>query len=182
MGGQTTGPGERERIVLVGFMASGKSTVGAHLARELGWAFVDLDRLIETRHRATVAEIFAGRGEAFFRAEEQRVAEELAGLTRHVVATGGGAFARPATRATLQRGATVVWLRCDLQTVLSRIPADGSRPLAGSRETMARLLAEREPSYRLADVTVDSSPDGARGVANRVLEAVRQRWAEGVER
>jgi shikimate kinase len=174
--------GGPERIVLVGFMASGKSTVGALLARELGWGFVDLDRVIETRHGASVAEIFARRGEEFFRAEEQRVAEEVGSLTRHVVAAGGGAFAFPATRAALQRGAIVVWLRCDLPTVLSRIPDTGSRPLAGSRERMAGLLADREPFYRLADLTVDSSPDGAAGVARRILEAVRGRWAEGVER
>jgi len=174
--------GEPERIVLVGFMASGKTTVGALLARELGWGFVDLDRVVEARHATTVAEIFASRGEAFFRADEQRAAEELGGLVRHVVATGGGAFTFPATRAALQRGATVVWLRCDLPTMLSRIPDDQSRPLAGSRERMAGLLAEREPSYRLADLTVDSSSEGASGVARRIMEAIRGRGTEGVER
>jgi shikimate kinase len=174
--------GDPGRIVLVGFMGSGKTTVGAHLARHLGWRFLDLDRLIEARQALTVAEIFATRGEAFFRDEEQRAAEEAAGLTSHVVATGGGAFSLPATRAALQRGATVVWLRCDLETLLSRIPPDRSRPLAGSRERMAALLVEREPSYRLADLSVDSSPEGADGVARRILETIRQRGSRDAER
>jgi shikimate kinase len=178
------GPGAAEpgRIVLVGFMGSGKTTVGAFLARRLGWSFVDLDRLIEARHGMTVAEIFAVRGEAFFRSEEHRAAEEASGLTRHVVATGGGAFTFPATRAALRRESTVVWLRCDLDTLLSRIPADQSRPLAGSRERMAALLLEREPSYRLADLAVDSSSEEADGVARRILEAIRQRGSKDTER
>lgn len=182
MGQAASARGEPERIVLVGFMASGKTTVGGLLARDLGWGFVDLDRVIEARHGATVAEIFATRGEAFFRAEEQRAAEEVASLTRHVVATGGGAFTVATTRAALQHGAVVVWLRCDLPTILARIPDDRSRPLAGSRERMAALLAEREPSYRLADVTVDSSPTGAGDVARRIVEELGRHRAKGVER
>jgi shikimate kinase len=182
MGSEAPVRGEPERIVLVGFMASGKTTVGALLARDLGWGFVDLDRVIEARHGATVAEIFAARGEAFFRAEEQRAAEGVGSLTRHVVATGGGAFIPAATRAALQRGAVVVWLKCDLPTILARIPDDQSRPLAGSRERMTALLAEREPSYRLADVTVDSSSEGASDVARRIEEELRRRRAKGVER
>jgi shikimate kinase len=174
--------GDPDRIVLVGSMGSGKTTVGGLLARRLGWSFVDLDGLIEARHRATVAEIFASRGEAFFRAEELRAAEEAASLARHVVATGGGAFAVPATREALRRGSLVVWLQCGLETLLARIPDDRSRPLAGSRERMTALLAAREASYRLADIVVDSSSEGADGVAQRIVEAVRRRGSEGVER
>ncbi len=173
---------EPGRIVLVGFMGSGKSTVGALLARRLGWSFVDLDRLIEARHRMTVAEIFATRGEEFFRSEEMRPRKRRRDSTRHVVATGGGAFTFPATRAALRRESTVVWLRCDLDTMLSRIPPDQSRPLAGSRERMAALLVEREPSYRLADLAVDSSAEGADVVARRIVEAIRQRGSKDAER
>jgi shikimate kinase len=173
---------EPGRIVLVGFMASGKTTVGGLLARRLGWSFLDLDGMIEARTGSAVAEVFATRGEAFFRAEEQRAAEEVAGLRRHVVANGGGAFTFPATRVALQRDALVVWLRCDLETLLSRIPDDRSRPLAGSRERMAALLAEREPAYSLADLIVDSSREGADGVARRIVEAIRERGSEGVNR
>lgn len=160
-----------ERIVLVGFMGSGKTTVGRELARLLGWEFRDLDRSIEERAGLTIAEIFRGRGEAFFREQERRTALEVSGLTRCVVAAGGGAFSLPATRETLRRGAVTVWLRCDLPTLLARIPADGSRPLAGNRETMGLLLAEREPFYRLADLVVDAS-GAAPEVAHRIMGAV----------
>lgn len=160
-----------ERLVLVGFMGAGKTTVGAALARLLAWGFRDMDGEIEARNGLTVAEIFARHGEAFFRAEELRLAREMAGLVRHVVAAGGGAFATPETRDALRSGATVVWLRCDLDTLLARIRPDGSRPLASNRERMAALLAEREPTYRQADLIVDASDADAAEVARRVARA-----------
>jgi shikimate kinase len=161
-----------ERIVLVGFMGAGKTTVGAALARLLAWEFRDMDGEIEARNALTVAEIFARHGEAFFRSEELRAAREMAGLPRHVVAAGGGAFAFPETRDALRAGAAVVvWLRCDLDTLLARIAPDGSRPLASNRERMAALLAEREPTYRQADLIVDASDADAVEVARRVARA-----------
>lgn len=161
------------RIVLVGFMGSGKTTVGAELARLLGWSFRDMDRWIEERNGLTVAEIFLQKGEAFFREEERRVAEEAAALGDHVIAAGGGAFAVPGTREALRPGAFVVWLRCDLETLLRRVPTDGSRPLASNRETMAQLLAERESFYRLADLAVDASGTAPDEVARQIRDCVR---------
>ncbi len=160
------------RIVLVGFMGSGKTTVGAELARRLDWGFRDLDRWIEERSGKTVAEIFREGGEAAFRDEELRAAIEADGLTRYVVAAGGGAFTVPATRQALQAGAVTVWLRADPETLLARIPRDGSRPLAGSRERMLALHAERERFYRLADLTVEGGEASPGEVAERVIQAV----------
>ena len=152
-------------------MGCGKSTVGAALARRLGWGFRDLDRWIEQRHGLTVAEIFHRHGEAFFRGEERRAARAAARLRRHVVAAGGGAFAQEGTREVLQAGAVTVWLRCDAAVLRERIPADGSRPLAADRGRMLRLLGEREPYYRMADITVDSSRAAADELAQRIAEA-----------
>jgi shikimate kinase len=160
------------RVVLVGFMGAGKSTVGLELARLLGWSFLDMDRRLEQEAGLSVAEVFRGQGEAAFRAAEARLARAIASHDRHVVAAGGGAFAVPETRAALQAGALTVWLRCDLDTLLARLPPDGSRPLAASRETMARLFAERESSYRQADWTVDASGAPPEEVARRIHEAV----------
>jgi shikimate kinase len=157
--------------VLVGFMGCGKSTVGAALARRLGWGFRDLDRWIEERHGLTVAEIFRRRGEAFFRDEERRAAGAAARLRRYVVAAGGGAFAQNETRERLRAGAVTVWIRCDAAVLRRRVPVDGSRPLAADRGRMQRLLGEREPSYRLADITVDSSRAAPDEVAQRIAEA-----------
>ena len=153
-------------------MGAGKTTVGAALARRLGWELRDLDRWIEDRHGMAVAEIFRRHGEAFFRAEEQRAARAAARLRGHVVAAGGGAFAADATRALLQKGAVTVWLRCAFDTLWRRLPKDGSRPLATGRGRMRQLLAEREPSYRRADHEVDTSRAAPEEVARRIVEAV----------
>lgn len=162
-------PGLPARIVLVGFMGSGKSAVGRRLAQRIGYRFEDMDARIEARAGRAIAEIFAEQGEAAFRGLEEREARALREETRVVVATGGGAFAQPRTRALLQEGALTVWLRCSLATILRRVRLDGSRPLAGNREIMRALLAEREPSYRLADVTVDTSRLSSREVADRIV-------------
>jgi len=145
---------EPTRIVLVGFMGAGKTTVGERLARLLGWGFLDTDRWIEEDAGLGVAEIFREKGEAWFRDQERRVAREGAARQRHVIAAGGGAFAEPETRALLRAGAVTVWLRCDLETILARVQGDARRPRAGNRAIMQALLAQREPSYQRADVTV----------------------------
>jgi len=163
------------RVVLVGFMGAGKSAVGRRLARRLRYRFVDLDRRIEKRAGKKIAELFREQGEAAFRALEQEEADAVSELRNLVVATGGGAFAAPATRERLQQGALTVWLQCDLETTLERIRPDGSRPLAGNREIMQALLAEREPSYRQADVTVDTSRRTPREVVDRILELIEGR-------
>jgi shikimate kinase/3-dehydroquinate synthase len=156
-------------------MGSGKSSVGRLLARRLGYEFEDLDRRIEERAGRTIAEIFRDDGEEAFREREREEARAVSRLEERVVATGGGAFARPETRAILQQGALTVWLRCDLDHILARVPPDGSRPLAGNRAIMQALLAEREPSYRQADVVVDASAGTPREVADRVFGLIEGR-------
>jgi shikimate kinase len=162
-------------VVLVGFMGCGKTSVGRLLARRLGYAFEDMDRRIERRAGRTIAEIFRDEGEEAFRAMEHEEALALSRLRDRVVAAGGGAFARPETRALLQQGALTVWLRCDLERILTRVPADGSRPLAGNRDIMRALLAEREPSYRMADVAVEASAGTPREVADRIIGLIEGR-------
>ena len=168
-------PERPPRVVLVGFMGSGKTSVGRLLARRLGYGFEDMDRRIEHRAGRAIAEIFRDEGEEAFRALEREEALALSRLRDRVVAAGGGAFTRPETRALLQKGALTVWLRCDLGRILSRIQADGSRPLAGNRAIMQALLAEREPSYRMADVAVDASAGSPREVADRIVGLIEGR-------
>jgi len=170
-------PGGVSRIVLVGFMGAGKSTVGPLVAEALGWSFLDLDRELSHRLGSSIADLFRTRGESDFRREELRLAEETASLQRHVLAAGGGAFAQPATRDALRWDAFTVWLRCGLPTVLARVPPDGSRPLAMDRETIAALFAERESSYRQADCSVDAEQTPA-AVARDVVDAYRAGTAE----
>ena len=168
-------PERRSRVVLVGFMGSGKSAVGRVLARRLGYRFEDLDRRIEARAGRTIAQIFRDEGEDAFRRLEREEALAVSRLADRVVASGGGAFAQEATRAILQKGALTVWLRCDFERIVSRVPADGSRPLAGNRDIMRALLAQREPWYRMADVAVDASTGSPREVAERIVGLIEGR-------
>ena len=157
------------RIVLVGFMGAGKTTVGPEVARALDFGFRDLDRALEQRLGLTVPELFRTRGEAAFRAEELAEARTAAGLERHVIAAGGGAFARDETREVLRSGAFSVWLRCGLDAIFDRIPTDGSRPLAMDRATIAELFVQRESSYRQADRVVDAEQAPAEVARDVVL-------------
>jgi len=164
-----------DRIVLVGFMGAGKSTVGPLVARTLRWGFRDLDAWIEAESGRPVAEIFAAEGEAAFRARELEAARRAGALTRHVIAAGGGAFAQDETRQTLSAGALTVWLQCSEPALLARIPDDGSRPLAANRERMRAILTEREACYGLADLAVDTTSLAPEAVAARIVEATRDR-------
>jgi shikimate kinase len=164
------------RIVLVGFMGAGKSTVGRELAALLGWDFVDLDERVAARAGRSVAEIFDGFGEAAFRDLELLEARAAMRGERVVIAAGGGAFAGDATRAALSAGATTVWLRCALPALLRRI-GGGGRPLARNRERIPALLDERERVYRLADVTVDTTEGAPRDAARAIARATGQREA-----
>ncbi len=165
------------RIVLVGFMGAGKSTVGPLVAEALGWRFLDLDQELARGAGVSIPELFRTRGEAEFRAQELRLAREAGGLEGYVLAAGGGAFAQPETRKALSDGAFTVWLECGLPAVLGRISPDGSRPLATDRETIAGLFVQRESSYRQADGRVDAEQTPA-AVARDVVEAYRARTAE----
>lgn len=156
------------RLVLVGFMGAGKTTVGRLVARQLGFDFVDMDERVEALAGTSVAELFAREGEAAFRRLEAEIAREVAAKTRVVVAAGGGAFAEAETRRLLQDGAFTVFLECDLDLVERRIGDGASRPLAANRAIMAGLLAAREPAYALANWRIDTSRLDAASVAQRV--------------
>ncbi len=170
-----------ERVVLVGFMCAGKTAVGEILARRLGWAFVDLDRLIEEREGRPVREIFAHEGEAAFRRAEAEVSDTVAGWGCVVLAPGGGWVANAARREPPRQGTLRVWLRVSPEEVVRRsAAAPGTRPLlAGSDplETARRLLAEREPRYALADVAVDTEGRTPEEIAAELEHAVCARAA-----
>lgn len=164
-----------DRIVLVGFMASGKSTVGPILAGRLGYRFVDLDAEVERRAGATVAEIFRSEGEARFRTLEEEATAELDAAERIVVAAGGGWMARPELRDRWP-DAVRVWLRVRPRTVLERVgDAVAERPLLdpGDPEgSAARLLKAREWAYARAELSLDTDarrPEDIARSAHRAL-------------
>ncbi len=149
-----------QRIVLVGFMGAGKSTVGAGLARALGWDFVDLDEEIARRQRRSVDAIIHRSGIRRFREMESEVGRAVLARERVVVASGGGWASQPGHMSSLRGRAVSVWLKVGVDTALSRIEGSGQpRPLLGgpgSRETARELLGGRSAHYGRSDVVVDS--------------------------
>jgi len=162
-----------ERIVLVGFMGSGKSTVGRLLAEDLGWRFIDLDEQAERQEGISIPEIFAGAGEAYFREVESRVADRLLREKHVVLASGGGWSAAPGRIAGLPDDTVSVWLRVSVDEVGRRTEgAPGSRPLLtgpDALETARRLLEERTPFYRQAQLEVDTEGLRPEDVSARIL-------------
>ena len=162
-----------DRLVLVGMMGSGKSTVGRQLAARLGWTFLDSDAMVEASTGSTVAELFEAGGEAAFRAEESRVlVEALASSAPAVVAAAGGSVLSEANRGLLANEAIVVWLRAEPSTLATRVRPGGHRPLLGVDHAgaLAELDAVRRPLYQeVADVVVDVDDLDAPRVVDRIL-------------
>lgn len=160
-------------IYLVGFMGSGKSTIGRHLAQRLGWTFIDIDDEIETAERASIADIFEARGEAEFRRiERETLREQVRRVGRGlpaVIALGGGAFVEAANRELLATGGVSVWLDCPLSMVRQRVSRNNHRPLARDPRQFAALYASRREAYRLADMRVPVETDAAAEVVEAIL-------------
>lgn len=161
------------RILLVGFMGSGKSTVGSLLAARLGWAFFDFDAEIERHAGLSVEEIFRTLGEAHFRDLEARVGRTLLETDRAVLASGGG-WPAPGRMATLDRDTLSVWLGVSPETALARTRLDGrARPLLQGADGLAkarRLLSARASSYGRAHLHLDTEATSPEELAERIHE------------
>jgi shikimate kinase len=164
-----------DKLVLVGMMGAGKTTVGRELSARLGWTFLDSDALVEESTGSSVAELFAAHGESGFRAEESRVlAEALASPVPAVVSAAGGAVLAPGNRALLASARAVVWLRAEPATLAARVGSGEGRPLLGHDPAGAlrSLDAARRPLYgEVADVIVDVDDLDASTVVDRILAA-----------
>jgi len=162
-------------LVLVGMMGAGKTTVGRRLAARLGRQFIDSDEEIERAAQMSIPEIFEQRGEEEFRAGEMRVIARLLKEKDIVLATGGGAFVNPETRAMVKSNAVSVWLKADLDVLFERVSRRSNRPLLKTpnpRATLQKLIADRYPLYEQADVTVISRDVPQDTVAADVIGAL----------
>jgi shikimate kinase len=156
-------------------MGAGKTKIGRRLAARLKLPFFDSDSEIEAAAGETIEEIFLHRGEAVFRAGEHRVIARLLAQPVHVLATGGGAFMDPATRALIVRRGVSVWLRADLDVLLARVARRTNRPLLqrqDPRAVLAELIERRHPIYAEADVVIDSGEGPLEATTTRVIAAV----------
>lgn len=168
-------------IVLVGMMGVGKSSVGRRLANLLGCPFVDADDEIEHSAQMSVPEIFDTFGEAYFRDGERRVIARLLSEQTTgngiVIATGGGAFVNPETRALILDQAITIWLDSDVDTLVDRTARKGNRPLlrtGDAREILGRLRDERAVHYAQAPIHVTSGNGPHVQTINKVLQGISQ--------
>ena len=163
-------------IILVGLMGVGKSTVGKRLAARLHLAFVDADHEIEDAAGLSIPEIFERFGEAHFRDGERRVIARLMDGKPKVIATGGGAFMQPDTRALILEKGIAVWLDADIDVLAERVGRrDGSRPLLKGRdprEALTELAAIRNPVYALAPIHVFSEPLPHEATVESIVKAL----------
>jgi shikimate kinase len=164
-------------VVLVGLMGAGKSTVGRRLAAMLGRDFVDADDAIAAAAGRSIPEIFETFGEAYFRDGERRVIARLMDEAHGVIATGGGAFVNPDTRALILERGIAVWIDCPVETLVERTAKRTNRPLlqnADPREVLTRLSRERTPFYAEAPIRVLSENGPHADTARAILEAIDQ--------
>ena len=174
--GVTEALGSRS-IVLIGLMGAGKTTVGRRLAQRLGLPFVDADQEIEAAAGKTIPEIFADHGEAYFREGERRVIGRLMLRGPQVLATGGGAFMDPATRAAIAEHGVPIWLRADLPLLMKRVRRRSNRPLLNNEDpegVMKRLMNERYPVYSQARFVVDSRDVPHDLIVNEILRLLAE--------
>jgi len=180
----TLSSGLTKTLVLVGLMGAGKSAIGRRLAARLGRRFIDADQEIETAAGCSIEDIFDSYGESAFRDVERRVVARLIDEPVHVLSTGGGAFIDQETRALVKEKGVSLWLRADLELMLSRTGRRNNRPLLKNgdpREILISLMDERYPIYAEADLTVDSQdgpPDVTVDRAIDVLEGYLARQTD----
>ena len=168
----------RRSVVLVGMMGAGKSSVGRRVALRLGIPFVDADTEIEKAAGMAITDIFAIRGEAEFRSGEARVILRLLEGGPQVLATGGGAFINPDTRAAITAKGISIWLKAEADVLMKRIKRRQDRPLlhtADPAATLRKLLEEREPVYALADLTVQSREVTHDRIVDEIVGAIAGR-------
>jgi len=168
-------------IVLVGLMGAGKSTVGRRLAKRLSRAFIDSDDEIEKAADRSISEIFDSFGEASFRDGERRVIARLLGGPPKVIATGGGAFMDPVTRALILEKCVAVWLDADIPTLAERVTRRDHRPLLRDKdaaEVLESLAQKRRPFYAEAHIHIRSEAVPHERAVDMILAALAERGTQ----
>ena len=162
-------------IVLVGMMGAGKSTIGRRLSARLRLPFLDADTEIEAAAGMSIPDIFENHGEGHFRDGEARVIARLLDSGPAVLATGGGAFMREETRSRITGKAVSIWLKADADTIMKRVKRRADRPLlqtADPTATVGRLIGEREPVYKNADITIWSRDVPHEKIVDECIDAL----------
>jgi len=161
-----------QNIALIGFMGTGKSSVGQFVAQQLRFTFLDTDHVIETRTGKNISDIFAQDGEAAFRDLETKIVAELIARKRTVISTGGGLPVNPENLASLKSHSLIVCLWASAEKIWERVRTQSHRPLLNEPDPLAKikhLLEQREPFYRQADVLLNTEMRPVKDVALQVI-------------
>lgn len=167
-----------KNIALIGFMGTGKTSVGIKLADMLEWSFVDTDKLIEEKMGMPIPDIFEKFDEKRFRFEEKLAVEGVSNNTNQVISTGGGVVLNKDNVVCLKQSALLICLKANPQTILERVGHDSSRPLLAGENPLKiiiNLLKLREPYYQCADLYLDTSEMTVQEAANEILYQL-QKW------
>ncbi|WP_425802783.1 shikimate kinase [Desulfitobacterium sp. Sab5] len=168
-------------IVLVGFMGTGKTTVGRRLAKHLNWDFIDTDAAIEEISGMSIPEIFRRHGETRFRSEEIVLVKRLLERDGCVISTGGGTPLSPDNWEMLSQMGYIISLYADIDTILERIGGSSERPLLkAGRDENERLLLSRQPIYDKADLTIDTTKSSIDEVVDEILYNITDRLKDGI--
>lgn len=168
----------KKNIVLVGFMGTGKTSVGKALAKKLGRSVIDIDRLIEEKEKRKISEIFEKDGEPRFREIEKEVILARASSQGAVITTGGGAVLDPQNIEALRRNGVIVALLASPETIFERVRHAKHRPLLNGKDMLAeikRLLAIRDPYYRQSDLQLETDGLTADEAADTILNALKDK-------
>jgi shikimate kinase len=165
-----------KNIILTGFMGTGKTSVGMQLAKDLGYAFVDIDKLIETDQNLSVTSLFSKFGEPYFREVEAEIIQQVMMGEGQVVSTGGGAVILDANREAFKKGGYVICLTASTDVIFDRIKQETHRPLLQTADPKAKiqeLLASRAKFYAQADACIDTSDKSVDDIIKAIKEKIR---------
>jgi shikimate kinase len=161
-------------VILVGFMGTGKSTVGKLLAGRLGWSFADMDEYIEKEQKTAIRDLFRVHGEPYFRALESKVLSKLVEKKKKVVATGGGAVLAEENRECMLQNGLVIALTADPDCIIRRVSRDQNRPLleGNLQERVHTLLEQRKHVYEFAHLTIDTTDLSTVQIVDQIIKNI----------
>ena len=164
-----------KNLILIGMMASGKSTIGRLLAKKLNLKFFDTDFIIEKKAKMKIVEIFQKKGESYFRNLEKKIIFNLLNKNNCVISLGGGAFINEAVRKVAQKDNTTIWLNWSLKTLIDRIKKNNKRPVASnlSNNELKDLLIYRSKIYSKANYKIDCENMQKAEIVNKIIQSLK---------
>lgn len=164
-----------KNVVLIGFMGTGKSTIGKALAGRLGWQFVDTDQKVEERQGITISEMFATLGESAFRQVESDTLDRVLEQSAQVISTGGGAVLAERNRLSMKKDGYVIALKAAEETIIERVKHDQSRPLVQGdvEERVHKLLETRRNAYDFADLIIDTTGVSVEEIVEQIVASTK---------